>query len=274
MKCRHKSTTILFRQAPAFPSIFVKNQFKIKRKNMKKIILFTTSFIMFFSLKAQKDTVVHKKDSLADLPQNMKVTKQEIKKAEEQGMPIEYEKAFNVFAGAGFSHRLSDLYSVTISPIDRTVQFDLSSPANFSLTTGFIWNPFIYPYKKFFYKDKTVDWKYEYLRWPLAIALLINVYNINLGSTKANYGSAIDGGFGIGYRKDNFCILATYELSYLKQPRDYFISQYKDKNKNLLLYNSNQPTQSISIEDNSIFDSKFFPSLGIRIAYAFGKQKE
>jgi hypothetical protein len=240
---------------------------------MKKFISFCLLVSLWFTVNAQKDTINKGKDTVPSLPTNKKVSDAEVKKAEEQGTPIEYEKAINIFAAAGFSCRIGNLYSVAISPVDRTVQFDKVSPLNFSLTTGFIWNPFVYPYKRYYYKDKTVDWKYEYVRTAFAVALLINVYNLNLGSAKVNYGSAIDGGFGIGYRKDNFCILGTLEFSYLRQPRNYFINQYKDKNKTLVLYNSSEPAQSISTDDNNIFVSKLYPSIGMRLAYTFGKQK-
>lgn len=200
-------------------------------------------------------------------------TPEQIEEVRAGGETIEHEKALNVFAAAGVSTRIGTHYNVTVSPIDRTIQFETVSPINFSLTTGFIWNPFTLLYEVKYPKDNSLEQKYEYRRTAFAVALLINVYNLNAGGTKTNYASAIDGGFGIGYNKDNFAVLGTVEFSALRQPRKYFIDTYKDKNKTLILYGSNEPTLAIDDRDNSMFISKFYASIGLKIAYSFGVGK-
>ncbi|MBU2994815.1 hypothetical protein KO500_00100 [Cellulophaga baltica] len=206
--------------------------------------------------------------------EDVKVDKNEIEQAKEDGEEIIYERPFNAFISAGINVRIGENYNVAISPIDNTVQFEKISPLNSGVSTGLVWNPFTFPYKVFDYKGQDKDWHYEYRRNPFAIALLINVFKLSFSDEQANTTSPIDVGFGIGYRNDNLLILLTTEYTPIRQPRQYFIDGYKDKNLPLVLANSSEPVRTISSDDNSLFVTKLFPSIGLKIAYSFGKKKE
>jgi hypothetical protein len=206
--------------------------------------------------------------------QDVKVDKKEIEEANENGEKIIYERPFNAFISAGINVRIGDNYNVAISPVDNTVQFEKISPLNSGVSTGLVWNPFTFPYKTYDYKGQAKDWHYECKRHPFAIALLINVFKLSFSDEQANTTSPIDVGFGLGYRKDNFLILLTTEFTPIRQPRQYFIDGYKDKNLPLILANSSEPVRTISSDDNSLFVTKLYPSIGLKIAYSFGKKKE
>jgi hypothetical protein len=206
--------------------------------------------------------------------EDVKVDKKEIEEAKENGEEIIYERPFNAFISAGINVRIGDNYNVAISPVDNTVQFEKISPLNSGVSTGLVWNPFTFPYKVYDYKGQEKDWHYEYKRHPFAIALLINVFKLSFSDEQANTTSPIDVGFGLGYRKDNFLILLTTEFTPIRQPRQYFIDGYKDKNLPLILANSSEPVRTISSDDNSLFVTKLYPSIGLKIAYSFGKKKE
>lgn len=196
-------------------------------------------------------------------------TKEEIKKAKTEGDDIKFERPINFFAAAGVSFRLQDIYSVAVSPIDKTVQFDKGSPIFSSLTTGLVWNPVALPYKVTYYKDKEKDWRYEYKSlWP-CFALLVNVFNLSFSGQQPNSTLPIDVGFGLGYRKDGLCILATCEFTPIRQPRQFFIKGYKDQNKQLIYSGGTDPVTEISPDNNNLFTTKLIPAFGIKVAYAF-----
>ena len=206
--------------------------------------------------------------------EDVRVNKKDIEEAKENGDEIIYERPFNAFISAGINIRIGENYNVAISPIDYTVQFDKVSNLNSGISTGLVWNPFTFPYKVYDYKGKTKDWHYEYKRNPFAIALLINVFKLSFSDEQANTTSPIDVGFGIGYRKDNLLILFTAEFTPIRQPRQYFIDDYKDKDLPLILAGAGEPARTISADDNSLFITKLYPSIGLKIAYSFGKKKE
>lgn len=205
---------------------------------------------------------------------DVRVTKKEIEEAKKKGEEISYQRPFNAFISAGINVRIEDNYNVAISPVDNSVQFEKVSPLNSSISTGLVWNPLAFPYKVYDYKGQDRDWHYEYKRHPFAIALLINVFKLSFNDEEANTTSPIDVGFGLGYRKDNLLVLITTEFTPIRQPRQYFIDDYKGKNLPLILANSSEPVRTVSSDDNSLFITKLFPSIGLKIAYSFAKKKE
>jgi hypothetical protein len=52
------------------------------------------------------------------------------------------------------------------------------------------------------------------------------------------------------------------------------VESFKDKNKQLILSGAQEPLRTISTDDNSLFANKIFPSIGLKIAYAFSKSQE
>lgn len=196
----------------------------------------------------------------------------------------DFERPFNFFAAAGAAVRFGDLYDVTISPVDYTVQFEDVFPIHTRFSMGLVWNPF--PdnsdenKKKYF--DKVLKFKdggladrsIEAARRHAAIALLVNIAQLTFTSGEVNTTSPIDVGFGLGYRNDKFLILGTLEFTPMRTPRKYFLDDFLDKDKTLVLAGAQEPVRTISVEDNTLFINKIFASMGIKIAYAFTKSKE
>jgi len=188
---------------------------------------------------------------------------------------VEWERPFNFFAAAGGSYMFGELYNVTISPIDNSVQFEKTFPILTRFSLGLVWNPIPEKgdnYVDNFIKNKKLNAAYKAGREHFAVALLINVFQLSY-SSDFNASSPIDVGFGLGYRNSNFLILGTLELTPLRTPRTYFIEQYKGKNLPLVLAGSTEPVRTISTDDNSLFVNRIFPSIGLKIAYSFSKQK-
>lgn len=184
---------------------------------------------------------------------------------------VEWERPFNYFAGAGGSFMFGELYNVTISPIDNSVQFEKTFPILTRFSLGLVWNPIPEKegdYVADFIRNKRLNDAYKAGRKHLAVALLINVFQLSY-SSDFNASSPIDVGFGLGYRNSNFLILGTLELTPFRTPRTYFIEQFKGNNLPLVLAGSDEPIRTISTDDNALFVNRIFPSIGIKIAYSF-----
>ncbi|WP_411831020.1 hypothetical protein [Mariniflexile sp. AS56] len=188
-----------------------------------------------------------------------------------------WEKPLNFFAAAGAAYRFGDQYNVTISPVDYTVQFEQVYPVITRFSLGLVWNPF--PDKRNesvakYLEGKKAGLAFDAARRHLAVALIVNVFQLGYSSNDFSTNSPIDVGFGIGYRKDNFLILGTLDFTPVRTPRSYFVDSYKGQNKQLILADSSEPVRTISTDDNSLFIDKIYPSIGIKIAYTFAKKEE
>ncbi len=191
---------------------------------------------------------------------------------------IEFERPFNFFAAAGASYMFSgDQYTVAISPYDNTIQFEKTFPILTRFSLGLVWNPLpnlSEANKEIYRKNKLILAGYEAARRHFAAALLVNVFQLGFSSDQINTNSPIDVGFGIGFRNENFLVLGTLEFTPIRTPRQYFLDKFKDKNLPLILAGSQEPVKSISVDDNTIFVNRIFPSIGIKIAYSFSKAKQ
>jgi len=159
----------------------------------------------------------------------------------------DFERPFNFFAAAGAAYRFCDLYDVTVSPIDYSVQFEDVFPIHTRFSMGLVWNPF--PdnseenQKEYFEKKEVLqftegglgDRSIKAARRHAAVALLVNVAQLTFSSGEVNTTSPIDVGFGLGYRNDKFLILGTLEFTPMRTPREYFIDDFRDKDKTLIL---------------------------------------
>ncbi len=188
---------------------------------------------------------------------------------------MEFERPFNFFVAAGAAGRFGDHYSVTISPIDNTVQFEEAFPIITRFSLGAVYNPVAKKkedVRKEYIETKRADASFKQSRGTLAVALLANVFELGFTQSDINTTSLIDVGFGIGYRKDDFLVLATVEFTPTRTPREYFIDDFKDKDQTLILNNTMEPVQTISTDDDALFVNRIFASVGIKIAYAFTKK--
>lgn len=186
----------------------------------------------------------------------------------------EWERPFNFFAAAGASFMFGDHYTVAVSPIDRTLQFEKTFPLLTRFSLGLVWNPLTKDETaSSFQNNKLFDKAYKIARNHLAVALLVNVLQLSF-SSEFSSSNPIDVGFGLGYRNKNFLILWTIELTPLRTPRQYIQNQYLDKNLTMTLAGAKEPVTTLNLEDNSIFVSKIFPSIGVKVAYSFSKEQK
>jgi len=242
---------------------------------MKTFFLLVILWGISQNINAQVDTI---KKSTPDTTKSAQPTKEQIEQAKQE---IQFERPFNFFSAAGASYMFGDQYSVVISPIDNTVQFQKNYHLITRFSLGLVWNPIpengdsamVTWIKKS--KNKSMFKEtYKAARKHFAVALLVNVFQLGYSSKDINTSSPIDVGFGIGWRNSNFLILGTIEFTPVRTPRSYFVNQFKDKNQAFIMAGSTEPVKSIDINDNSIFMDRVFPSIGVKIAYTFSKQLE
>jgi hypothetical protein len=182
-----------------------------------------------------------------------------------------WNKRISFFVGAGPSFVFQDIYELPV--IDKTsnfVKIEKASGIRPNMSAGIVFTPFVYNVTrtiKYIDDDGTEQEKVsiEYEPKHFSIALFINPTDIS--STSNGLSSLIDMGLGLGWRSDNFSIFMTYEFFSLRQPRDYFISTYKENNKQFILNTEIQNV--IDPNDNSVFTDVVFTSFGIKLAYTF-----
>jgi hypothetical protein len=183
-----------------------------------------------------------------------------------------FKKPINTFIAAGVSYRIGSNYGVVISPIDNTVQFQKKPNLHSGISTGMVWTPFTSIYKS---NDKNNKLQYIKRNKGFSIALLINVFNLSFSGEQVDSTTPINVGFGVGWRDkgNGFLALLTYEFTPLRQPRNYFIDAYKGKNIPLFLSGTQEPVKAININDDSLFYTKLYQFIGVKIAYSFGFKK-
>ncbi|MFY0632086.1 MAG: hypothetical protein JXR05_17130 [Flavobacteriaceae bacterium] len=181
---------------------------------------------------------------------------------------LNFKKPFNIFLAAGVGYTIGTNYGVAISPIDNTVQFQEVPDLHSGISTGLVWTPWSFIYNV--YNKETKEWEYQEKSNGVSIALSINVFKLSFNGDDLNSTSSIDVGFGIGYKKNDFLILLSYDFIPRRQPRQFFIDEYKGQNKTLILSGTQEPVRSIDTKDDALFFTKLYQSVGIKIAYSFG----
>ena len=187
---------------------------------------------------------------------------------------ITFERPFNIFAAAGASYRVGNQYKAYISPADFTVQFQEIKPTITRFSLGVVWNPlknFSMNNISHYLESKRMQDAANATRKYLAVALIINVFELNFSGDTFDSTSPIDLGFGVGFRNDNFLALFTIEFTPTRTPTDKFFYDYYRENKQLILPGETEPEKTLDI-DSDLFYNKTFTSIGFKIAYAFSKK--
>ena len=196
------------------------------------------------------------------------------KTTEKDSTPIQEKgwiKRITFFVGAGTSVISNTIYELPI--IDKTnnnVIIEESGKLKPNVSLGIVYTPFVYDVKRFInYYDSNGDQKVkkviEHVPKCFSVALFINP--ISFASVNSNLNNTVDLGFGLGWRSDNFSVFATMEFFSLKQPRDYFVTEYGTNNKQYVIEGEVQT--AFDVNDNSIFKNKVMTAFGIKLAYNF-----
>lgn len=226
---------------------------------MKKAICITVLFFLPFLVMAQEK----EKKSDETETETTATTKNE----DNYG----WNKRISFFIGAGISTIGNTVYELPV--IDKTTNNVIIEEAGSlkpNVSMGIVYTPFVYDVqRRIRYRDTNGDLQTKYITEHVpkkfSIALFINP--ISLSAANSNLGNTVDLGFGLGWRSDSFSVFATMEFFSLKQPRNYFVEQYKTNDQQYIIGGETQT--AIDINDNSIFKSEVITSFGIKLAYTF-----
>lgn len=182
-----------------------------------------------------------------------------------------WNKRISFFVGAGISTIGNTVYELPV--IDKTTNNVIIEEAGSlkpNVSMGIVYTPFVYDVqRRIQYRDTNGDLQTKYITEHVpknfSVALFINP--ISLSAANSNLENTVDLGFGLGWRSDSFSVFATMEFFGLKQPRNYFVEQYKTNDKQYIIGGETQT--AIDINDNSIFKSEVMTSFGIKLAYTF-----
>lgn len=96
----------------------------------------------------------------------------------------------------------------------------------------------------------------------------INPVSFNQVSESQSFFSMTDFGVGLGWKfAGEILIVGTVEFFNVRQPKDWFIEEYKSNNKSFVV--DDAPQLAFDVNDNNIFRNKMSTTVGFKICYTF-----
>lgn len=164
--------------------------------------------------------------------------------------------------GVGASYVPAKLYqNPAINKTNNNVIIEEGQKQKTNLSLGIVYTPYLY-------KIKFADGSEEKVPMKISFAAFINPVNLTKASNAQSFFDITDFGVGLGYKfAGNVMIMGTAEWFGVRQPRKWFIDDYKGNNKPFLI--NNAPQQSFDLSDNNIFENKIVTTFGFKICYTF-----
>lgn len=208
--------------------------------------------------------------------QYVALTRTSVKQLEKDGEVIDQlGNPLKLGVSLGYNAGLQKLYTTAISPTDYKLYFEEIYPLTVVLSTAVMFNWKNYYLRK--KKDPAGDTNLSNTEGPVflipsrwSVGAVVNLAQFSAQSNL--YNQQIDGGLGIGYElNENIFILGTFEFLSVKQPREYFVNQYKDKNSQVII--DGAPLKSLNYDDTSIFTNKYIPSISVKVVFGLALTK-
>ncbi len=164
--------------------------------------------------------------------------------------------------GIGASSISTDLYqNPAINLANNNVIIEESQSVKTNVSLGIVYTP---------YKTKITyaDGKEEIVPKGISFATFINPIALTSATENQSFFNMTDFGVGIGYKfAGNVMIMGTMEWLSVRQPRQWFINEFKGNDKAFLVNES--PQLSFDVSDNNIFETKIATTFGFKICYTF-----
>lgn len=203
-------------------------------------------FFHFSFSQIQEDNLGEKIDSLENKVDDLISRIQKNKKIR-FGLSIGYRQAFSV---ASINDNEKFLAEASISPIDSTLQVDLSNRHSFLISAIIS----VYPFN-----DKTEKWHKDFGFYG----------NVNLAEIAANgnfesiFNQQIEGGMGFSYRlSEDFAIGLGYEFIFHRRIRDYLFDSIDQQ-----IIQDGSVITSLDINDDNLFRSDNVHAFSVKFIF-------
>ncbi len=165
--------------------------------------------------------------------------------------------------GFGVAEAFKNTYQLpVVSSFDNKVRLEEGQKERINGTLGIVYTPYLRTIHDAENPDGIV------VPRGISFVAFFNPLSVVKNSNLEDNFSLSNFGLGVGYKTvTGFGIYGVFELYSIKQPRQWFIDEFKNGDK---VYKVNEEIQSsFSENDNNIFISKLVPSIGVKICYSF-----
>lgn len=187
----------------------------------------------------------------------------------DEGDPSEIfkDKSFMPHISIGPTYVFDSTFKAYISPIDKTLKLQRSSPWGFNISTGV---SFPLLGKNFFggKKVRTFDNQGNIISSKFTANGIYAIININVLTYTSAYtglsffNKGIDGGIGLAYKTDdNFFIGLVWDFISLRQPMDEIKAL---RNTQLFEGGGTEPVTSLDINDDRYFYNKYVQAISLK----------
>lgn len=184
------------------------------------------------------------------------------KKTEPTGEKFtEKDNVFSIIVGLGAGSIMNTVYlDPVVSNATNHVIIEKGDRLRYTATLGIAWTPIDYTFIKSVLPSGIARRIPEGKDTGPMVAIFANPLSL---SSLTNSTSSFDWGAGVGFRFNGLALLGTIEFFSIRQPRDYFINQFKENNASYIVGGDIQ--KEISTSDNTIFKNRGIAALGLKL---------
>jgi hypothetical protein len=169
-----------------------------------------------------------------------------------------FDPHYSLIVGLGASVIARTIYqNPAVNNGNNNVIIEDADKLRYTATLGFSYTPYIWKIKSIDSKGNSTT---VYKPKGITVAIFANPLSL---STITGNNTSFDWGTGIGYRFVGMSILATVEFFTIRQPKDYFITDFKSNDKQYIINNSVQ--KEIATTDDNIFRNKAMVAFGAKL---------
>lgn len=184
-------------------------------------------------------------------------------------------KRFSFIVGAGVSMVSTKLYlDPGINQTNNFVIIEEGGSVKPNLTLGIVFTPRVddVTRKIKIIENNEIKEKILVEHYPRGLSYALYLNPVSLSNVTSNsVVNTVDLGVGIGWREGDFAFFLTNEYFSIRQPRDYFIEQFKGNDTPYVINEEIQ--NSIDTSDKNIFRDKIGVSFGVKMTYTFDLAK-
>ncbi len=193
----------------------------------------------------------------------------EISEQDADAIENKVNKGVDFGISLGFNSVFGKIYDARISPLDNKLKITTVPKAAFLISTG-VSVPISKGklggrYYRKLDENGTEYGPVYYVPYGFCFVATVNLVTFNSAGTGSIFNQKIDGGLGLGYRiNDNFQLALTAEMISYRQPREFLINDYNDKE---IKMPNGDLVSSINQDDNNYFRDKYMPALSFKFFY-------